>query len=120
MAKNGRPNKPNNTKNKITRQGSSDESFGPKTSGNVGGMADDGAGTRERMALPPETRAIKAPKGELPAGAKAYAATVLPIPGVDDSLINVVETWDFKRDRGFGGSRTPKGRGPNSAGGGAK
>jgi hypothetical protein len=120
MAKNGRPNKPNNTKVRISRQGSADESYGPKTAGNVGAKADDGAGTRERAGLPPETRAMKAPKAALPAAAQKMASTVLPVPGVDDSLINVVEPWDFQRDRGHGSSRSPKGRGPNSAGGGSK
>jgi hypothetical protein len=77
----------------------SDADYGGRMAGNVGASVSDGAGTRSRAGLPPATRAMAAPKAELPPAAKALASATLPVPGIDDKLINVHEPWDLERDR---------------------
>lgn len=81
----------------------SDADYGPRTSSNIGAtVGDDGAGTRSVVGLPPATQAMEAPEAELPESATALASATLPVPSCDQGLINVVEPWDFVRDRSLG------------------
>lgn len=87
-----------------------DASFIATQSRNVGAtVGDDGAGTRSRMGLPPETAALKAPAAEIPAGVQAMAAEVLPLPdaNMDPQKLGMVKSWDYARDMKLGkqGSR---------------
>lgn len=91
-----------NTKVSVSRGDDAASKYGPKVSGNIGSkVGDDRAGTRSRADLPPETKAIKAPEAKIPSGAKSLAAKTMPVPGINDKFINVVEPWDVKRDRGL-------------------
>jgi hypothetical protein len=86
-------------KGPASRKSSQDAKFGPRTSGNLGAGVGDGAGTKSRAGLPPETVAMASPKLEMPAGARQIEAKTLPVPGIDDKLIGVHEPWDLERDR---------------------
>lgn len=92
---------PKNTKVSVSRSGGSVNKIGSKMSGNVGSKVTDGAGSRSRAALPPETVAIRAPKAELPAEAKKMASSTMPVPGVNDAPIKTYMSWDMSRDRGL-------------------
>jgi hypothetical protein len=80
--------------------------IGPKVAANSGAVVDDGAGTRSRADLPPETKAMKAPEATLPAAALEIRSAVLPLPTTDTALYTV-EPYDYARDRKLGtmGSR---------------
>ncbi len=88
----------NGAKLSVKRGDDKASKFGPKTSGNMGSKVGDGAGTREVAGFAPETKAILPEKYGLPAAAKGMAAKTMPVPGVNDGLINTFETWTFKRD----------------------
>lgn len=90
------------TKTAVKRGDDSASKFGPKKASNSDSSVSDGAGTRERAGLPTETKALMPPKFELPAAAKKMASSTMPVPGVNDGLINVHEPWDFVRDQGLG------------------
>ena len=92
---------PKNTKLSVKRDGGSADKMGPKMSGNTGSKVSDGAGTRSRAGLSPETVAIKAPKAELPKAAESMASSKMPVPGANDKLIKTVMPWDLVRDRGL-------------------
>ena len=92
---------PKNTKVSISRNGGSVNKLGSKMSGNVGSKVSDGAGTRSRAALPPETVALKAPKAELPKAAESMASSKMPVPGANDAPIKTHMSWDMSRDRGL-------------------
>lgn len=83
---------------------------GARTSGNVGAKVSDGAGTRSRATLPPETLGMKAPKVGLPPEATAIASKTMEVPSSDTPLITI-EPWDYSRDTKLGRDKRPSGGG---------
>lgn len=83
----------------VGRDSGSVNAKGPRVSGNVGSKVSDGAGTREQAALPPFTKALKAPEAKLPKAAAKMASAHMPVPGVNSKRVGSHEAWDEARDR---------------------